>query len=122
MSIADEIAAAMADLQAAAQEFMRDACTISARTDTTVNGVTKPIYGAPITTACQWIADENGVELVDGTLRLVSEARATVLLPRGIAVTARDLVTFGGRKWDVLIASPVDHLTAYQTIRVKETK
>jgi hypothetical protein len=109
-------------MRASAQAYMLDVCGLCTRTNTITDGVTKPTYSVAVSTSCQWISDESGTEFSDGTLRTVSEARATVLFPIGTTISAKDMLTFDGRKWNVEFVSPSDELVPHMTVKVREIR
>lgn len=111
----------IAMLESVQQDYMLDTCGICTRTETTTSGVTKVTYGSPVSTKCIWTMD-SGREFVDGQLRTVTEASATVTFPTGTSVTAKDMLTFGGRKWNVEVVEAEDALSPGLTVRVKELK
>lgn len=111
----------IAMLEAVQQDYMLDTCGICTRTETTSGGVTKPTYGSPVSTKCSWMMD-SGREFVNGELRTATEASATVVFPVGTVVTAKDMLTFDGRKWNVEYVEANDTLSPGLIVRVKELK
>ena len=121
MSLADELANAIADLRDAAEQFMLDTCTIYRKTgDVNSSGISKPQYDSGTVTVCRWQPASGTTVAQDG--KVFVSGIYEVGLPASTSITVNDYLLYAGRKFGPIFTPPIDALAPELVIQVREIK